>query len=261
MRRNRSPSVSQASVPAHPGFHPLHPGKKSEKEMVNKGTQTTCSARTLSWQHARPERKQRRQPQQPGNQIRRTTKTPTRRKPRDHRMNVEDTKSATQPSQLPPLAETANGKAQPRPRIMFIHADDPRYPQIIKDVGNKLLRTRMNDPNCQLKKPSYPLGQPLPYREVNGVYEPTTPEVSFPIFKSSSGPAYLTSEIHELLRSQCSSCGERFCSGADIRCIYYGLAESWTWCTRCIRGFHTSAQCLAGKPITARAKQADPPPR
>ena len=103
-----------------------------------------------------------------------------------------------------------------------------------------------------LKQPSVPEGEPLPYRVENNCYQPMNPPLDFPIFRAMSNPEEgspsRTRELLQWAETHCFKCGEAFCSAFDKRCIYADKPDSWSPCL-CRQGFHCDKDCLTGKSL------------
>lgn len=105
-------------------------------------------------------------------------------------------------------------------------------------------------PPAEIKQPSVPMDQPLPYVfDPEGRYQPTCGPFQHPVTRGNSDgtKTKFTTEMLQNAKVACLRCNELFCSYSDPRCLYYDQPNSFHFCNLCKRGFHTPSSCRSFK--------------
>jgi hypothetical protein len=119
-------------------------------------------------------------------------------------------------------------------------------------VGNYLCTSlgsynQRNNSHYQLKTPSTPAQDRLPITWRQGKYLPTVQPIQFTIFRQQADgqSVNLSKQALEHFSTHCYKCGEPSCAASDRRCPYFREPDTWSLCTSCKRGFHSTSVCKA----------------
>lgn len=132
-----------------------------------------------------------------------------------------------------------------QPRVFLFRPNSAGFDQAARDCRNQPLNYLP-----QVKRKSFPAGQPLPHRVIDGKLTPNTPAVDFAVYRRRNSPSSsLTREILDWATRFCFRCGSAECGADDDRCLLTiaKAADSWVFCTKCLRGFHIQRDCPWGK--------------